>query len=245
MQSLSLESLCTQINKLEFCIDAIVPTSLEYSEKQVEYFNNPAEHEEDFAEHLQSYPDQTLSMFRHKKTSFDEISQHYVAHLQKWFELMYVYCVANIMFNQSCDIMHAIISFREQNILLSLIEIRPCAQMLGLINLVIGQLLKICQKCHKNLLIMQPVPETLSAVQSMIQGNLSSGDYVIPLSTFSQMSNNDILTTCRLREKRARGFIDDKVIWINPIFLPSVEDINSQEAVDRRVDEAIQKRYRE
>ena len=91
-------------------------------------------------------------------------------------------------------------------------------------------------------MVINPVPETLKAVQSMITGSLSNGDYVIPLSTFSQMSNDDILTTCRLREKRAHGFQYDKVIWINPGFLPSVKDINSQEAVDRQFDKAMKKR---
>ena len=116
----------------------IVPTNLEYSEEQEVHFNNPEEHEEEFADHLKirlkSHPDQTLPMFTHEKRSYDEISPHYVAHLQKWFELMYVYCIANIMFNQSCDIIHAVITYKEQNIQLNLIEIRPCAQKLGLIN---------------------------------------------------------------------------------------------------------------
>ena len=154
---------------------------------------------------------------------------------------MFIALQTNIRFDQSRDIIRAFISYTGQNIHLNLIEIRPCSQKLGLFNLVIGQLLKICQHCNKDLIIMYPVPETLNAVQSMIPGSLSSGDYVIPLSTFSQMSNNDILTTCRLRENRARGFIDDKVIWINPNFLPSVEDINSQEAVDRRFEEAMKR----
>ena len=91
-------------------------------------------------------------------------------------------------------------------------------------------------------MVINPVPETLKAVQTMVKGDLSDGDYVIPFSTISQLSNDDILTTCRLREKRAHGFQYDKVIWINPGFLPSVKKINSQEAVDRQFDKAMKKR---
>ena len=118
-------------------------------------------------------------MYTHNKISYEEISPHYVEHLQKWFELMYVYCIANISYDQSCDIIHAYISYTKQEIYLNLIEIRPCAQKLGLLNLVIGQLLKTCQHCNKDLIIMYPVPETLKAVQSIIQGSFSESKYVI------------------------------------------------------------------
>ena len=52
MLSLSIENLCTQINKLELLIDAIVPTNLKYGDEQQKYFDNPMKHEIEFAQNL-------------------------------------------------------------------------------------------------------------------------------------------------------------------------------------------------
>ena len=148
MLSLSIENLCTQINKLELLIDAIVPTKLKYGDQQQRYFFNPMKHEIEFAQNLRvGYPKQTLT-FGDDTVSPEEISPRCINHLQRWLQLMYhtlcIDCKKNENFDQICYILYAHVSSDPDALQLNLIEVRPCAQKLGLLNLVIGQLLKIC-----------------------------------------------------------------------------------------------------
>ena len=146
MLSLSIENLCTQINKLELLIDAIVPTNVKYGDEQQKYFDNPMKHE--IAQNLRvGYPKQTLT-FGDDTVSPEETSPRCINHLQRWLQRMYhtlcIGCKKNENFDQICDILYAHVRSDPDALQLNLIEVRPCAQKLGLLNLVIGQLLKIC-----------------------------------------------------------------------------------------------------
>jgi len=81
MLSLSIENLCTQINKLELLIDAIVPTNVKYGDEQQKYFDNPMKHE--IAQNLRvGYPKQTLT-FGDDTVSPEETSPRCINHLQR------------------------------------------------------------------------------------------------------------------------------------------------------------------
>ena len=222
------------LERLELIFDAIVPSNLQYSYNQRLLYKSPQDHEETFAYQLLMFPERTLCL--QGAVPSDNISERYKEYFQNWLGLMYITCVRNLQFDQMSEISIAFIPVDNPvELKLSQIEIRPCAQKLGLFKLIICQLLKVCQHRKISLVIPAPVPETLRALQSMFgsQGLYTDRRYIVHIDVFRSMPDEAILSICRVYG-RAKFDADGKILQFNPDILPSASDINDQRVVDAR-----------
>jgi hypothetical protein len=230
------------MEKAELTIDAPVPDKLCYSEEQINNFGPPKDHEQSFINDLGKYPLLHLC-FGLDPVTPEFITPNYKTHFQTFIAFMHRTCTGMCSFSQMCDIVDITTSWDGQNIRLEVISIRPCAQKMGLFNIILGQLLKICQCTQKPLRINNPVPETLAAVRSIFPTVTFASPCIIPLDLFRAMSNEQLIQTCRL-ENKVFCFNPANILVINPVIMPSAEDMNDPAAVNIRYDASIKGRSR-
>ena len=236
------EEIWISINKLlivfehviNTTIDAPVPSNLIYSAKQQRYFSSPQDHENTFVRLLQD-PEYNQCL-RGDKIKSDEISDNYIVHFQTMMQLMHTACVDSKPCKQVCDIAGTEIEITDQTVELHVIDIRPCAQKLGIFNLIICQLLNSCRCVHKSFVVVAPVPETLDALVSIFNGigMYKQVRYTIPIEKFETWDASTCLQICRLDETRNHSFDDANVIVVNPRCLPTAHEMNDQREVDNR-----------
>jgi len=221
-------------NVINTTIDAPVPSNMIYSAKQERYFSSPQEHENTFVRLLQD-PEYNQCL-RGDKIETDEISDNYIVHFQTMMQLMHTACVHSKPCKQVCDIAGTEIEITGQTVELHVIEVRPCAQKLGIFNLIICQLLNSCRCVHKSLVVVAPVPETLNALGSIFNGIglYNPIRYTVPIEKLEGWDASTCLQICRLDQTRKHSFDEANVIVVNPIYLPTAREMNDQQEVDKR-----------
>ena len=159
--------------------EAPIPRTLTYSEKQKHLFGTPAQHEKIFAEAIGEKSSIGHASYGDDEISIENISPNYTDHFQNMLSIIHKNCILvndNIhktSFNEICDVVNVDICVKALDIELQCIEFRPCAQMLGLFNIIVCQLLRTCLCTKKNLVIFYPVRETIMALESLF-GKLDS-----------------------------------------------------------------------
>ena len=227
--------------------NAPVPKQIVYNDDQEDFYGSPIIHEQRFKELLRetsgilkSYGDDTIDE--------ENISTNYVEHFQNWLCLMHEALYNNsekgAVFECVCDIIYGIIEINDKYIKLININIRPCAQGMGLYNIVICQILMDCQKTEKGLIIFSPYPYTVDATRSIL-GNagmriLEDDNILVSKEDVARLV--DLRKICRVEEHRTLNFDIIFLLIVNKDYYPSADQMNSQQEVDARFDRAIQER---
>ena len=151
--------------------DACCPTNLTYTTEQIQYFKTPQEHEAEFARQFKR--PESHAYLNPREPITDDISRDYKKHLRKWLRrITFDVCCGRA--NSNSAIMCDIISVRvwvpaKSNAFVGIIriDIRPCAQGLGMSKLIFYQFIKICVADKKDLVVHEPLQETRDILQSM------------------------------------------------------------------------------
>ena len=147
-----------QQKNINYC-DAPWPTNLKYKRDQIKEFGTPENHEKVMVRYMKHAP--ITRSFNGDPIVEDKISDNYIFHLQSWLKIIHENCFeGKDKFYEICDVAMVKIYVFDAYISLARVEVRPCAQGLGLIKLLLCQLIKTCQVLNKSLSVFEPVGDT-------------------------------------------------------------------------------------
>ena len=268
------------------CCDAPWPANLTYKDDQIKCFGKPEVHEFNWRRNIRR-TDLNASLNGDAIVD-DDIPDNYLVHLQDWLEIIHANCLANECFEEICDVAYMKVDMDRNYISLTIVDIRPCAQGLGLIKLILCQLIKTCHILNKNLIIFEPVSDTTGILNYLfgnnnidtlktfiIQNEINTTDldyrkiepdyfscklgseqlalnelvlkniYLIESSeihSWNQECDISLAERCKVTAMIKEPFFNRNVVVINHAYFPPASDLNDQDKVDTRYNNALRRR---
>jgi len=154
------------------------PKELRYTPEQEKIFKTPKEHELIFAKSFKHSPNHSYLSPTHPIT--DDISSDYTRHFG-----IFLQQINNVASKKSnipqfifCDIVAVTLWMaKPTSISLAIINIRPCAQGLGISKLIFYQLIKICFELQKDFVVDGPIEETRDILHSLFDSTISNDKF--------------------------------------------------------------------
>jgi hypothetical protein len=139
---------------------AFVDTDIEYKTDQIRAFGTPQESEERFSKDYgfgDIIPDNYVSLFKNFLIEIDNRVFRYAAGEK------------NAGGNIKCHIAAVIVNFEKSKdtFVLEEIEVRPCAQKIGISKLILWQIVKSCEASGCNFLVDFPVEQTRNILEGI------------------------------------------------------------------------------
>ena len=218
-----LESKLTELELKAHHLDAPIPCWVKYDDQQAEIFRSPEISESLFDEDYgPDIPVDYLQLFEDQMRNCDR----WICGNEKLNLKGFSCCIVKLILKKASDFLG-----------LSEILVRPCAESLGFLRIVLYRLITLCVQNRKHLHVSGPLPKTLSVMRRISpkfeEITLNTPDYV---DKVWRLSYDDILQI----DKKVFGltdyFISEDIgnLVLNRAKFPTSLEMNSQVAVDGR-----------